>query len=120
MELILHNLPICWQSSLQMLKPYENQVKSPEEHQNKADSEDATATINETIIPVQDPAIQTIDENFDNGGNSAEQENEIHETKAAEKSSTEVEETITSKLAKGLDGTPTDNSSDDESSKTSL
>jgi hypothetical protein len=52
-----------------------NAVKSSEEQQTKADSTDDNATISETIIPVQDPAIGTNDKNIDNGGNSAELEN---------------------------------------------
>ena len=99
-------------------------VKSPEEQQKKADSGDATATLNEMIIPVQAPAIGTNDENIDNGGNSAELENKYHEAETTENFSTEVEEMIMSKIkvetTKGLDGKPKDNNNDDESSVPSV
>lgn len=83
-----------------------NAVKSSEEQQTKADSTDDNATLSETIIPVQDPAIGTNDKNIDNTF------------------STVVEEMITSEInvekTKRLEGKPKKNNSDDESSVDSV
>ena len=102
-----------------------NAVKSSEEQQTKADSTDDNATLSETIIPVQDPAIGTNDKNIDNGGNSAELENKKkNEVETTETFSTVVEEMITSEInvekTKRLEGKPKKNNSDDESSVDSV